>query len=289
MGTGYSYVEDKELLVKSDEEAGADLTALLMEIFNKNERLQKTPLYIVAESYGGKFAVTLALSAHKAILSGQLKLTLGGVALGDSWISPEDFIFSWGPLLKDVSRLDDEGMEKANSMAEMIKEQLTKGEYEKATDSWSQLESAISTSSNNVDFYNFLLDNDMDPLSTTTISDAVSASTSAKLVFGRYSNYLNSLIKTTNKSTIPNGGDLTDLMEGPIRKKLKIIPQNVTWGGQSGITFTALEGDFMKPRIAEVDELLSKGINVTIYSGQVSQYKQPLFEPCMIKEFAFKI
>lgn len=78
VGTGYSYVEDKNMVVKSDEEAGDDLTTLLKEIFNKNEKLQKSPLYVVAESYGGKFAVTLGLSAHKAIIAGQLKLKLGG-------------------------------------------------------------------------------------------------------------------------------------------------------------------------------------------------------------------
>ncbi|KAJ8424799.1 hypothetical protein Cgig2_018691 [Carnegiea gigantea] len=166
VGTGFSFVENEELLVKSDEEAGADLTILLMTLFNKNERLQKSPLYIVAESYGGKYAVTLGLAAHKAILSGQLKLTLGGIALGDSWISPEDFVFSWGPLLKDVSRLDDEGLEKANRqlslslysiliMAEMIKEQISKRKYLEATDTWNELENAIGSSSNNVvsDYY----------------------------------------------------------------------------------------------------------------------------------------
>ena len=71
-------MEDKKVLVKTDEEAAADLTTLLIEIFNRNESLQKSPLYIVAESYGGKFAVTLGLSALKAIESGKLKLKLGG-------------------------------------------------------------------------------------------------------------------------------------------------------------------------------------------------------------------
>lgn len=270
VGTGFSFVENQELLVKSDEEAGEDLTILLMNLFNKNERLQKSPLYIVAESYGGKYAVTLGLAAHKAILSGQLKLTLGGIALGDSWISPEDFVFSWGPLLKDVSRLDDEGLEKANSMAEMIKEQISKGKYLEATDTWNGLESAIASSSNNVDFYNFMLDTGMDPLATTSASGAAAttSSLSGKVVFGRYSKYINSLVKTTTNRR-GNGGDLTDLMEGPIRNKLKIIPPNVTWGGQGDLAFSALEGDFMKPRIAEVDELLSKGVNVTIYNGQL--------------------
>lgn len=120
-------MEDTKLFVKTDEEAATDLTALLMEIFNRNQSLQKSPLYIVAESYGGKYAATLGLSALKAIESGNLKLKLGGelyykhsypmekhkrscidlhqkfhmaclhcvgVALGDSWISPEDFVAS---------------------------------------------------------------------------------------------------------------------------------------------------------------------------------------------------
>lgn len=78
VGTGYSFVEDTRLLVKSDLEAAIDLTTLLQSIFNRDERLQKSPLYIVAESYGGKYAVTLGLSVVKAIEAGRLKLTLGG-------------------------------------------------------------------------------------------------------------------------------------------------------------------------------------------------------------------
>ena len=66
------------MLVKTDYEAADVLTTLLIEIFNRNQTLQKSPLYIVAESYGGKYAVTLGLSALKAIQAGKLKLKLGG-------------------------------------------------------------------------------------------------------------------------------------------------------------------------------------------------------------------
>lgn len=156
VGTGYSFVEDPKILVKTDYEAATDLTTLLMEVFNRNQSLQKSPLYIVAESYGGKYAVTLGLSVLKAIESGKLKLKLGGIALGDTWISPEDFVFSWGPLLKDVSRLDNNGLEKSNSLAEQIKQELDVGKFEEATESWSELENVITASSNSVDFYNFL-------------------------------------------------------------------------------------------------------------------------------------
>lgn len=78
MGTGYSFVEDLQLIPKTDEEAAIDLTTLLKELFNRNQTLQKSPVYIIAESYGGRFGVTLALSALKAIEAGKLKLKLGG-------------------------------------------------------------------------------------------------------------------------------------------------------------------------------------------------------------------
>lgn len=81
MGTGYSFVEDptaSDLFVKTDKEAADDLTRLLMKLFNGDTTLQKSPLYIVAESYGGKYAVTLALSALRAMDSGKLNLNLGG-------------------------------------------------------------------------------------------------------------------------------------------------------------------------------------------------------------------
>ncbi|GAA0157269.1 serine protease [Lithospermum erythrorhizon] len=260
VGTGFSFVEDTSLLVKTDYENAADLTTLLIKIFNRNETLQKSPLYIVAESYGGKFAVTLGSSALKAIEDGKLKLKLGGIALGDTWISPEDFVFSWGPLLKAVSRLDNNGLQKSNSLAQKIRQQLASNQFVEATNTWSELENLISSSSNSVDFYNFMLDEGMDPVSATTLSSGLHQSVALK----RYSRYLNSLRAS------PGGDvDIDGFMNGVVKQKLKIIPKNVTWGNQANSVFNSLAGDFMKPMIKEVDELLARGVNVTIYSGQL--------------------
>lgn len=68
----------KDLYVKSDEEAAKDLTKLLQQLFNKNQTLNQSPLFIVAESYGGKIAVKLGLSVFDAVQSGKLKVHLGG-------------------------------------------------------------------------------------------------------------------------------------------------------------------------------------------------------------------
>ncbi|WJZ93726.1 hypothetical protein VitviT2T_012647 [Vitis vinifera] len=261
VATGFSYVEDESLVVTTDDEAATDLTTLLKELFNGNETLQKSPLYIVAESYGGKFAVTLGLSALKAIEAGELKLQLGGVALGDSWISPEDFVLSWGPLLKDVSRLDGNGLNSSNRLALQIQQQLAEGQYKEATETFFELENVISISSNDVDFYNFMVDYANDPVLSTSGGWN-------EVMMGRDPRYLGA-----KKSLSSNGSSSTDdlpsLMNGPIREKLKIIPESVSWGGQGNLVFPAMAGDFMRPRINEVDELLAKGINVTIYNGQL--------------------
>nr|ACU23564.1 unknown [Glycine max] len=261
VGTGYSYVEDSNLYAKTDEEATTDLTTLLVELFYNDASLQKSPLFIVAESYGGKFAVALALSALKAIQHGTLKLTLGGVVLGDTWISPEDFVFSWGPLLKDLSRIDDNGLQKANGIAEKIKQQLVAGQFVDATYSWADLENEIVASSNNVDFYNFLQDSKSD----SDTLNAMELGLFKEVSMMRYSKYLSS--KTSYLGS--EDDDLERLLNGVIRKKLKIIPENVTYAVQSLDAFESLVPDFMKPRISEVDELLALGVNVTVYSGQV--------------------
>ena len=101
VGVGYSYVEDDSLLVTTDWQQAADATTLLKALVREVPTLQSSPLFLVAESYGGKYAATLGASVARAVRAGELNLTLGGVALGDSWISPEDFTvrnnhsFSW--------------------------------------------------------------------------------------------------------------------------------------------------------------------------------------------------
>ncbi|KAL3716469.1 hypothetical protein ACJRO7_008119 [Eucalyptus globulus] len=252
VATGFSYVDDESSVAKTDYEAAADLTTLLIELFNGNETLQKSPLYIFAESYGGKFASALGLTALEAIEAGKLKAQLGGVALGDSWISPEDYVFSWGPVLKVMSRIDENGLNQSNSLALKIQQQLAEGKSENATATWSDLEGVILRYSNNVDFYNFMLDDVSNP----------AAVTESRTRSNRY------IERTSAEAGAANSG-LGNLMNGPIRKKLKVIPDKVTWQALSVSVFSAFVGDFMKPRIEEVDKLLAKGVNVTIYNGQL--------------------
>ncbi|KAM0888990.1 hypothetical protein ACQ4PT_027997 [Festuca glaucescens] len=243
VGVGYSYAEDPSLLVKTDWEAAADATALVSSLATQVPALQEgSPFFLVAESYGGKYAATLGVSLARAIRAGQLNLTLGGVALGDSFVSPEDFTLSYAPLLLEVSRLDDNAGDAAKAMAATAQQQIAAGQFYEAWSSWNKLLQFIGSKSARVDVYNFLLDSGMDPVSTTT-----SSNTHVK----KYSRYLSIQEAASDPNAI--GG----IMNGVVKQKLKIIPSNVTWQELSYKVYSALTSEIMKPRIDELDVICS--------------------------------
>nr|CAB3495705.1 unnamed protein product [Digitaria exilis] len=248
VGTGYSYVEDDSLFVTTDWEQATDAMTLLKALVKEVPTLQSSPLFLVAESYGGKYAATLGVAVARAIRAGELNITLGGVAVGDSWISPEDFTPSYTPLLLSVSRLDDNAGDEANKRAETVKEQIVAGQWAASQKSWGDLLGFIATKSGDVDVYNFLLDSGMDPVSSV---DTSTGSSLSNLQAKKYSTYLaDSQDSSTNT--------IDSIMNGVIKDKLKIIPKDFKWGEQSDSVYDAL-----------IDELLSYGVNITVYNGQV--------------------
>ncbi|OQU92468.1 hypothetical protein SORBI_3001G349000 [Sorghum bicolor] len=267
VGVGYSYVEDDSLLVTTDWQQAADATALLKALVKEVPTLQSSPLFLVAESYGGKYAATLGASVARAVRAGELNVTLGGVALGDSWISPEDFTLSYTPLLLSVSRLDDNAGDEGNKIAETVKEQIAVGNFSDAEGSWNHLLGFIRSRSGDVDVYNFL-DGSLDQQASgeTPAASSSTSTPSTEKAMMKYSRYLSG----KGKEDLSAGSNtITGIMNGVIKEKLKIIPKNLTWEELNGAVYNALASEIMKPRIEEIDELLSYGVNVTVYNGQL--------------------
>lgn len=250
VGTGFSYTDSEEAFATDVATVASDMLVLLKQFFNKEEEFQSVPFYIFSESYGGKMAAAISLELTKAVEKGTLKCNFAGVALGDSWISPLDSVMTWGPYLYTTSLLDDYGLREVSSAAEAVKQAVDQGQYLKATELWSVTESVVEQNTNGVNFYNILTQEPDEKMSS---------------VAGE--GYL-SLLMRHHISPL-HRQSLSQLMNGPIRKKLAIIPQNVTWGGQAEAVFSSMSGDFMKPVVDVVDQLLEAGVNVTVYNGQL--------------------
>ncbi|KAL6653239.1 hypothetical protein ACP70R_012164 [Stipagrostis hirtigluma subsp. patula] len=250
VGVGYSYVEDPSVLVKTDLQAAMDVTELLKALTKEIPTLQGSPLYLVGESYGGKIATIIGVSMARAIRAGTIKLTLGGVVLGDSWISPDDFALSYPWLLRGMSRMDDNAFHKAIMMAVKVKQEMAAGQFTVALKTWTDLLDWIDAKSGGVNMDNFMIDDSMSLVLLGLRTRLASSSSSSQEI-------------DSGPNTI-NG-----IMNGVIREKLKIIPKDVTWQDVSLQVYDALANDFMKPAIDEVDELLALGVNVMVYNGQL--------------------
>ncbi|KAM5306338.1 retinoid-inducible serine carboxypeptidase [Glossophaga mutica] len=253
VGTGFSYVKKDGMYAKDLATVASDMMVLLESFFNCRQEFQTIPFYIFSESYGGKMAAGIALELHKAVQEGTIKCNFSGVALGDSWISPVDSVLSWGPYLYSMSLLDDQGLAEVSQVAEQVLDAVNKGLYKEATQLWGQAEMVIEQNTDGVNFYNILTKNA--PMSAMKSSLEFTQSHLVHL-YQRHVRHL-------------NRDDLSQLMNGPIRTKLKIIPEDCSWGGQANSVFLNMEGDFMKPVISIVDELLEAGVNVTVYNGQL--------------------
>ncbi|CAN6270829.1 unnamed protein product [Urochloa humidicola] len=211
VGVGYSYTEDQDALVKTDSQAVVDLAVVLEELLKKElPSMKKSPLYIVGESYGGKLAAMLGVSVSRAIRAGTLKLNLGGVVLGDSWISPSDFSLSYAQLLHYASRLNDNAVADVNKMAVMVKEQMLAGQYATARQTFTDQLDLIDSQSDSVNINNFLLDTGMNPV----------------LMDGNLKTNTSLQRTTEEPGSVPNNTIDGD-MNGPIKKMFKIIPKGL--------------------------------------------------------------
>jgi len=290
VGCGFSYVNDTKLLVTNNSQIATDLLEMMTKFLDKVPEFQTIPLYIFSESYGGKMASQFALKLYKQILKGKIKCNFKGVNLGDSWISPLDSVLTWAPFLYSTSMVDNAGFAEINSSAYSVKAAIDKSQYTLATTLWGETEGIIGKRTNGVNVYNILETNteplthveqslqpeDHSPSVADIMAEIVSkAHISIEQHEDKTSNLDSKLSQRIHEIGVKHlkkyhSDPLSNLMNGPIKQMLRIIPDNVTWGGQSTKVFAALGEDFMKPVVRVVENLLNNTpIAVNVYSGQL--------------------
>uniref|UniRef100_A0A1A8C1D9 Carboxypeptidase n=1 Tax=Nothobranchius kadleci TaxID=1051664 RepID=A0A1A8C1D9_NOTKA len=269
VGTGFSYAERPDGFATDVATVASDMLVLLRHFFTLKSDFQSVPFYIFSESYGGKMAAAISLELTKAIAKGSVKCNFAGVALGDSWISPLDSVMTWGPYLYTTSLLDDYGLADVNNAAQQVKQAVAKQDFLKATELWSVTESVVEQNTNGVNFYNILKQEEDGKLGSSEGESFIS------LLARRHIYPLHSQ-------------SLSELMNGSVRKKLAIIPQNVTWGGQAEEVFSKMAGDFMKPVVDVVDQLLTAGVNVTVYNGQLDLIVDTMGQEMWVKQLKWE-
>ncbi|KAL3878075.1 hypothetical protein ACJMK2_035707 [Sinanodonta woodiana] len=250
VGAGFSYVDNDDAYTTNVDTIAKDLLVLLKTFFmEKSTQFQSIPFFIFSESYGGKMTAAISDVLYQAITKGDIKCNFKGIAMGDSWISPIDSTLGWGSYLYTNSLIDLSGYLAVNSSLQKVAQAIQMGDWTQATEAWGSAQDVVEQKSNGVNFYNILQWGGSEP----TIRGERLIDRMTRRMLGRLHN-----------------DPLSDLMNGPIRRKLKIIPEHVVWGGQSDMVFQKQTEDFMKPVTDIVNSLImNTTLKVVVYSGQL--------------------
>jgi serine carboxypeptidase 1 len=154
-------------------------------------------------------------------------------------------------------------------MARRTQRVLNQGQYVKATDLWYLTEIVLIQETHDIDFYNVLYNIDFaQPEAAKSTREFLSPRDVAYQVLVNYRSSYPALIAALDDEEPPELS-LTDMMRTVVHPKLQ-LPENVTFGSQSGIVFDTLAGDFMKPVVEMVEKVLNEtSVKVNVYSGQL--------------------
>ncbi|KAF3816757.1 hypothetical protein GH733_014105 [Mirounga leonina] len=245
VGTGFSYVNKSDAYAKDLATVASDMMVLLKTFFDCHKEFQTIPFYIFSESYGGKMAAGIGLELYKAIQQGTIQCNFAGVALGDSWISPVDSVLSWGPFLYSMV-----------CVPERCGPVRSRFAFQSLLDDQGLAE--VSQVAEDV----------LDAVNKGLYKEATQLWGKAEMVIEQNTdgvNFYNILTKSTPTSAVKSSLEFTQI---PL--DCRLLPLSLSSrAGQSADVFQNMEGDFMKPVISIVDELLEAGVNVTIYNGQL--------------------
>ncbi|XP_061187870.1 retinoid-inducible serine carboxypeptidase-like isoform X2 [Saccostrea echinata] len=245
VGSGYSYVESEFLYCNSTEMIASDIITFLAVFFRSSngKKFQNVPFYIMTESYGGKMTAVIADQLIQAISEGSVICSFVGVTLGAPFIHPANTVQSWINYTLANALIDKNEAEKLSKIYSTLENSIVNGNWIYAFNYMSEMGGRLLIFTNGVNLYNFLEWKDSDKSKTSA-----------------------------NDFRFSSGREdaLWALMNGKIRRKLKIIPTNVTWGGQNDSVYLSLINDFMKPVVAIVDKLVSETtLKVSVYTGQL--------------------
>ncbi|EDW69443.1 retinoid-inducible serine carboxypeptidase [Drosophila virilis] len=253
VGSGFSYVDGSSYYTTTNKQIALDLVEFMKGFYALHPEFKKVPLHIFCESYGGKMAPEFALELYYSIQRGEIESNLQSVALGDPWTSPIDSVLAWAPFLLQLGIVDQDGHDKIEASALKTKQNVDDGKWTQATLQWSSTQSVVLRESKGVDFYNV-----EKPTRGDQYLRQLSSMSSEERMY-----------RTLVHFDIDEDRDqlLEELMRGPVTTALNITT-GINWGAQSSTTFSKLMGDFMKPAVHIVEELLNNStVKVGVFSG----------------------
>ena len=252
VGVGFSIAENKTLIPNNTDDISLDTIEVLKVFMDEHSYFKKTPFYIFGQSYGVSLAAALAYHLDESIESGMIECNLKGIAMGNGCLSVLDPIVAWPIMLYQMSMVDYNGYVEMKQITDEISQNLTEdAEVLKMADQ--KVFRTHFQYAPCVSLYNIF---DVAPMGLFQADDDQSI------------NYF-SLCASYNSIY---GMNIHELMNGPIRKKLGVIPDDYIWTRRNIDVHWAQvnTNDAYVAKWPIIDDLLnSTDIDVIIYQSQL--------------------
>ena len=244
-GTGFSVIDDMSFLAQNASAVGEELLEMLKVFFREHQFYRRNPFFIIGQSYGGKMTAILASLLNQALQEGEIECNLRAIAIGSGWVSPSDIVVQWPNMLKQWSIIDDIQMVNLSIAAWNGVTAAYLEDWVWFSQEYIKLNGILAEKVPFLNYYNLqkpydipVAENDFRRVPAQTIYD------------------------------IP----MADFMNGPVRQKLGIIPQDKLWGdgdnAEAVWVFYNNNLDIYRPVLYLVDDILiNTDIDVVIYSG----------------------
>ncbi len=241
--TGFSVIDDTAFLAPNSTVIGEELVEMLKVFFREHQFYRRNKFFIFGQSNGGKMVPVVAWVLNKAIHEGEIECNLRGAAIGNGWVSASDIMVNWPDLLFQASLIDDIQMVNLTIAAWNGVTYAHREDWDLFSDEYIKILTVLARKFPFLNFYSVqklynipVAENDFRKVPALTVYD------------------------------IP----LDDFMNGPVKQKLGIIPQDKLWssGGFELALFYHNNRDDYRPVFHLVDDLLiNTDIDIIIYQG----------------------
>ncbi len=256
IGTGFSVFDNETDIPDSVEEISLDLIEMLKVFMEEHPHYRTSPFYIFGQSYGGKMTAALAFYLQKAIEAKEIQCNLKAAAIGNGWVSPTDIMLSWPGLLFQMSLIDDVQYKNLSTIACDAWLAGEKQDWGGVADGWKGQFQFFSRELSFLNMYNVLDPYEMKDTDRKKRSTETGMETDLAIDLGFTIYDIN----------------ISDFMNGPIRQKLKVIPESKIWGTGKRSVREAQERDYdlYKPVWSLLDRILQTSeVQVIVYQGQL--------------------
>ncbi|GBP20585.1 Vitellogenic carboxypeptidase [Eumeta japonica] len=157
VGTGFSFTDSTSGFTKDMTTYSSHLYSALDQFLTIFPELRRAPLYIAGESYGGKYAPSLAMEIHKRKLASEIDLNLQGLIMGNAYIDPQA-ITHLTRTFYNFGLIDDAQKKIVEPLEESFRGDIAANRSVAAKSKWNYLVTALILLSYQRHAYNFLKD-----------------------------------------------------------------------------------------------------------------------------------